>query len=209
MSGGSRVERIRARLGHPVVDADGHTIEYLPAVRDDLQALAGRRAVEQLDAVLGFAQAARALSFEQRRALGLPRLPWWGLPARNTLNRATALLPRLLYQRLDEIGLDFAVLYPTYGLLGIHLPDDELRRASCRAFNEYHADLYREHAKCLAPVAIIPMNTPEEAIAELDHSVGKLGFKGVMMAGAIRRPLPAAERLAVARELRRLTGLRF
>ncbi len=40
-------------------------------VDHDLQALAGRRAVEQLDAVLGFAQAARALSFEQRRALGL------------------------------------------------------------------------------------------------------------------------------------------
>jgi hypothetical protein len=71
MSARSRVERIRARLGHPVVDADGHTIEYLPAVRDDLQALAGRRAVAQLDAVLGFAQAARALSFAVALSAGV------------------------------------------------------------------------------------------------------------------------------------------
>ena len=54
------------------------------------------------------------------------RSAWWGLPARNTLDRATALLPKLLYERLDEIGIDLAVLYPTYGLTCMGLEDDEL-----------------------------------------------------------------------------------
>jgi predicted TIM-barrel fold metal-dependent hydrolase len=192
MSGGSRVERIRARLGHPVVDADGHTIEYLPAVRDDLQALAGRRAVEQLDAVLGFAQAARALSFEQRRALGLPRLPWWGLPAEHTLDRATAMLPRLLRARLDEIGVDYAVCYPTYGLFALAVREAEARQAACRAFNRHLAAEFRDLGDRMTPAAVVPMDTPAEAIAELDHAVGELGLKVVVLSGHAWRSLPDA-----------------
>ena len=34
-------ERVRARLSHPVIDSDGHCIEYLPAVRDEVRAVAG------------------------------------------------------------------------------------------------------------------------------------------------------------------------
>src|SRR3989442_15065275 len=91
--------RIRARLGHPVIDADGHVIEFLPAVRDELRTLAGAQAAERLDLVLDFARLSRALTPDQRRLLGLPRLSWWGLPARHTLDRATAMLPRLLHER--------------------------------------------------------------------------------------------------------------
>ena len=43
------------------------------------------------------------------------RPPWWSLPAANTLDRATAHLPRLLDERLDDLGIDFAVLYPSRG----------------------------------------------------------------------------------------------
>jgi predicted TIM-barrel fold metal-dependent hydrolase len=118
------------------------------------------------------------------------------LPAENTLDRATAALPRLLVSRLEEIGLDFSVVYPSLGLVSIGFEDDELRQATCRAFNQYHADLYREHARWLTPAAIIPMHTPREAVAELDHAVGRLGMKVVMMAGAVRRPLPAAEAIS-------------
>jgi predicted TIM-barrel fold metal-dependent hydrolase len=186
------VARIRARLGHPVIDADGHTIEYLPAVRDDLQGLAGRRAVEQLDAVLGFAQAARALSLEQRRALGLPRLPWWGLPTEQTLDRATAMLPRLLRARLDEMGFDYAVCYPTYGLFALGVREPEVRQAACRAFNRHLASEFHDLGDRMTPAALVPMDTPAEAIAELDHAVGELGLKAVVLAGHAWRPIPGA-----------------
>ena len=181
---------IRARLAHPVIDADGHTIEYLPAVRDALAALAGRAAVERFDLVLGFAEVARRLTPTQRRVLGLPRLPWWGLPARNTLDRATAMLPRLLHERLPELGIDFAVLYPTYGLFALGVPEPEVRQAAARAFNEHAAEVFRGLGDRLTPAAVIPMHTPEEAVAALDHAVGTLGLKAVVLAGHVFRPLP-------------------
>ena len=45
----TEVEAIRARLDHPIIDADGHAIEYLPVVRDVLQAQAGDDAVAALE----------------------------------------------------------------------------------------------------------------------------------------------------------------
>src|SRR6185503_5654229 len=38
---------IRAQLGHPVIDADGHVLEYLPAVEPHLREALGPRAFER------------------------------------------------------------------------------------------------------------------------------------------------------------------
>ena len=35
------VQRIRARLDHPVIDADGHLLEFLPLVNDLVREVAG------------------------------------------------------------------------------------------------------------------------------------------------------------------------
>ena len=43
------------------------------------------------------------------------------------------------------------------------------------------------------------MATPEEALAELDHAVGELGLKAVMMAGIVPRPVPGSDDLRAAR----------
>ena len=48
-------------------------------------------------------------------------------PTRNTLDRGTALLPDLLAARLPELGIDHAVLYPTYGLVPAALDDAAIR----------------------------------------------------------------------------------
>ena len=37
---------------------------------------------------------------------------FWGRQSTNTLDRATAMMPRMLYDRLDELGIDFGVIYP-------------------------------------------------------------------------------------------------
>jgi predicted TIM-barrel fold metal-dependent hydrolase len=184
------VERIRGRLDHPVIDSDGHLIEYLPAVRARLRELAGDRAVQGLDGLLHAGRLVRQLDRVQQRALGAIRVPWWGLPARNTLDRATAMLPRLLHERLGTLGIDFAVLYPTYGLFAMSLADDEVRRASCRAFNEVAVAACDGLRDRLSPVAIVPMHDPGEAIAELEHAVVDLGMRAVLASGAIARPLP-------------------
>lgn len=189
----SKSAAVRARLDHPVIDADGHTVEFEPALQDHLKAIAGPDIVERYRNLLqGFGW--YRMSPEERIDRRVSRPPWWALPAQNTLDRATATLPRLLRERLDDMGIDFSVLYPTMGLLLIRLEDDELRQAVCRALNTFHAEIFGAHADRMTPAATIPTNTPEEALAELDYAVGELGMKSIMVSGVIRRPIPAAAR---------------
>src|SRR3954453_17369845 len=49
---------------------------------------------------------------------------WWGWPGENVRDRATAPLRGLLYERLDEIGLDFAILYPSMSLSFLEVEDE-------------------------------------------------------------------------------------
>ena len=62
--------------------------------------------------------------------------------------------------------------------------------STCRALNNYYADLFMDHPDRMTPVAVIPMNTPQEAIEELEYAVGKRGMRVVMMPSTIRRPIP-------------------
>jgi predicted TIM-barrel fold metal-dependent hydrolase len=180
---------IRARLDHPVIDADGHIIEFLPAIRDFLVEEGGRKLAEEFDQVVEAGRALESLPVDQRRAMGAFKLTWWPYPAENTLDRATGMLPHLLYERLDEFGLDYAVLYPTMGLTGMSLDQTDLRRASIRAFNRCAAEMYAPYSDRLTPVAMIPMYDPGEAIDELEYCVGELGLKAVLLNGLVYRPL--------------------
>ncbi len=115
------VDRIRSQLGHPVVDGDGHLLEVLPVVFDFVREEAGADALS------------RFRTFNQQRFTTgqgfLPARVFHGLPAENTLDRMTVTLPELLYARLDELGIDFALLYPSFGLTLLSFADDELRQA--------------------------------------------------------------------------------
>ncbi|MFA5883837.1 MAG: amidohydrolase family protein [Acidimicrobiia bacterium] len=188
------VARIRARLDHPVIDGDGHQIEFMPLVRDHVVDLAGAAAATHLDALV--ASGTRVLELapgDERRRRGLFRTGWWSVPTANTLDRATCTLPALLHRRLDEIGLDFAVLYPTYGFFAGLPTTPELRAVFARAFNRYSAEVFEGLRDRLEPVAVIPMTRPEEAVAELHYAVGELGLKAVMLSGLVARPWPGAE----------------
>lgn len=178
---------------HPVIDSDGHTVEFMPALLEVLTEVAGREITQRYSdffsrGFLGW----YGLTPTQRAERRAVRGPWWALPASNTLDRATASLPRLLYERLDEIGIDFTVLYPSAALIAPELQDEELRQAVCRAVNTLHAELFHPYADRMTPAAVIPTTNPEEALTELDYAVGELGHKVVMLAGVVRRPIPAA-----------------
>ena len=80
------------------------------------------------------------------------------------------MLPRLMHERLEDLGIDFAVVYPTAGLWYHRMQDTRLRRAICRAYNVFTADQFRELDDRMIPAAIIPMYTPEEAIEELEFA---------------------------------------
>ena len=188
----AEVDRIRKRLTHPVIDGDGHLVEYTPTVRDFIVEEAGESVAKGFDPIVHGSEHMRATPFEARRQLGMSRTAWWGL-AGNTLDRASAMLPRLLHERLDAIGIDFAFLYPTYGLFASGGFSDELRQAMARAFNRYYAEIFDGYRDRLEPVAIIPTITPEEAIATLEHAVVELGLKAITLSGVVRRPFEGAE----------------
>ena len=116
----------------------------------------------------------------------------WTLPTRNTLDRATAMLPNLFRKRMDDFGLDFSIVYSTMALGTVRDPDEELRRATCRALNMMLAHQFAEHADRMTPVAAIPANTPQEALEELEYAVNTLGMKAVMINSNVRRPIAAA-----------------
>ena len=46
----SKSAAVRARLNHPVIDSDGHTVEFFPAVLDYLEQTGGTKVVERFKA---------------------------------------------------------------------------------------------------------------------------------------------------------------
>lgn len=195
MTSGKSSRQIHANLGHKVIDSDGHWREYQPHVMDYLKKLAGPRVAEKWEKTVSlFGQGSYARMSEQDKLdIRHGRPPWWTMPVKNTLDVATSLVPRLLYERLPEMGLDFCVLYPSGPqLVAPYLGDDELRQAGARALNTYAAEAWKDFSERCTPVGLIPMNTPEEAVAELRHCKS-LGIKSVALGSLIRRPIKALE----------------
>ena len=118
----------------------------------------------------------------KRRRVSMPG--FWTRQTGNTYDRATAMIPHLLYERLDEIGSDFAIIYPTAGLRLPRIKDDATRRAVIRAYNIVSASYFEKLKDRMTPAAIIPMHTPDEAIAELEFVTKQLGSKVGMFGSA-------------------------
>jgi predicted TIM-barrel fold metal-dependent hydrolase len=183
--------KLRSRLDHPIIDADGHWLEYAPVMREEFRRIGGDAAVEALAIAGDRIPASLRLSLPERRRRRVGQEAFWSSPSANVLDRATAMLPRLMYERLDDLGIDFSVVYPTAGLSYHRMQDTRLRRAICRAYNVFAAEQFRDYADRIIPAAIIPMYTPEEAIEELEFASRQLGYKVVMIGGLMRRPVPA------------------
>ncbi|MGH7320721.1 MAG: amidohydrolase family protein, partial [Candidatus Rokuibacteriota bacterium] len=190
-NGHTDARKLRSRLNHPIIDADGHWLEYAPIMREEFRRIGGDAAAEALALAGDRIPNSLRMSLAERRRRRVGQEAFWSSPCENVLDRATAMLPRLMYERLDDLGIDFAVVYPTAGLSYHRMPDTRLRRAICRAYNVFTADQFRGLSDRIIPAAIIPMYTPEEAIEELEFAVRQCGYKVVMVGGLMRRPVPA------------------
>src|SRR5881275_611932 len=190
-NGQTEARKLRASLKHPIIDADGHWAEFAPHMREEFRRIGGDAAVEALAMASARIPNSLSMSVAERRRRRIGQEAFWFLPTKNTLDRATAMMPKLLYERLDDLGLDFCVVYPTAGLGYYRLPPDKLRRALCRAYNVFTMDQFRPFADRIIPAAIIPMYSPEEAIEELEFASKQLGYKVIMMGGLIRRKVSA------------------
>src|SRR5437764_7505737 len=186
-------EETRKKISHPVIDGDGHWIEYTPVFAEKMRKVVGDKGADGFIASQRRIPDSLSLTIEERKKRGSAMEGYWGRQSTNTRDRATAMMPRMLYDRLDELGIDFGIVYPTAGLGIPRIADDETRRAVIRGFNIVTADYFSKLSDRLTPAAVIPMHTPEEAIAELEYVTKQLGSKVAMLGSSIARPLPAAK----------------
>src|SRR5262249_6241720 len=161
-------EEIRKDLTHPVIDGDGHWVEYTPVFAEKIRKVTGDLGGN------GFLQSQRripdslSLTLAERTERGIAMEGFWGRQSTNTRDRATAMMPKMLYERAAELAIDFGIVYPTAGLGLPRIADDATRRAVIRGFNVVTRDYFKGLEDKLTPVAVIPVHTPEEAIEELE-----------------------------------------
>jgi predicted TIM-barrel fold metal-dependent hydrolase len=178
---------IKAKLNHPIIDGDGHWVEYDPVFAEQMRKVGGDLAADGFLKAMDSTRDALAQGVEERRRHRLAMPGFWTRQTGNTYDRATAMMPHLLYERLDEIGSDFAIVYPTAGLRLPRIKDDATRRAVIRAYNIVSAGYFKDLSDRMTPAAIIPMHTPDEAIDELEFVTKQLGSKVGMFGSAMPR----------------------
>ncbi|HEV2335295.1 MAG TPA: amidohydrolase family protein [Stellaceae bacterium] len=183
---------IRSRVGHPIIDADGHWVEYDPVFSERMRKVVGDKGADGFLAAMQTTRDSLGMPLAERRRKRIGQQGFWSRQAANTLDRATAMMPKMLYERLDELGIDFAIIYPTAGLRFPRIADDETRRAVIRGYNIVSAEYFQGLGDRMTPAAIIPMHTPEEAIAELEFVTKELGSKVGMFGSGFTRRVPAA-----------------
>jgi hypothetical protein len=177
MSGHARMSggELRAKLDHPVIDADAHVVECSFALDEYIREIGGPRIYERWS--------------KRPPRYGSTKMIWWGAPSgKYTADRAMSLLPRFFAERMGECGIDFAHMLTTVGIATLYERDDEMRQAACRAVNTMYAEMFRDVRDRVRPVAIVPTFTPREAIRELDYAVLELGHKAVMIGTEVRKP---------------------
>lgn len=190
-NGVTRSARVRSGLSHPVIDCDGHWTEPIPLWAEYVRKLAGSDAADTFLAMQRTrGNAWYEMSAQERQRRRYWRSAWWGFPA-NTLDRATAMLPALMYERLDDFGIDFALILATRGNTPDYIRDPELRKVAVRAANLMHAEVFAPFSDRMMPAATIATNTPDEAIEEAEYAVKELGFKVVVINGSLVRTVPA------------------
>ena len=104
-------QRIRAQIDHPVVDGDGHLVEVIPLIIELIGDIGGPGRSKGIHR-LPRNDVRRRLRLLRRTSV---RQPFWGSPG-PTVDRLTTALPALMYERLVEFGIDFAVLFTGVGL---------------------------------------------------------------------------------------------
>ena len=156
-SPGDEVTRIREQIDHPIIDGDGHIIEYLPLVRDILVDLAGPSVAERFDLVVNSGRLTQVLSPDERRAMALMRRAVVGhSDAQHARPRDRDAAAAAATNGSTRSASTSRSLYPTYGLTAIHLHRRRAAAGVSRAFNTYVAEVYAPYRDRIAPRRVHP-----------------------------------------------------
>jgi predicted TIM-barrel fold metal-dependent hydrolase len=156
------------------IDADGHVIEsdaellkFLPAPFKGREDLLSFSFFPTLD---GFHRQARRVADGKGRYIAKGSLKEW-------------------QDFLDEDEIAWSVLYPTAGLTFGLIRDKDWACAIAAGYNNYLCERFTKPEKRLKGMALIPLQSIPEAVAELKRAVKELGFVGaVLPAVGLRQP---------------------
>ena len=81
---------------------------------------------------------------------------------------------------MDQLGFDYAVLFPTAGQRIGRIVDRDYAVGAARAYNDWLAETYLQRDRRFKGIAILPMHDAEAALEELQHAYTELGVSGVL-----------------------------
>jgi predicted TIM-barrel fold metal-dependent hydrolase len=148
----------------PIIDADGHVFEDNAAIWELMaepykreRQVVGQSAFPQLDHMHLPVGKTPAGSFDLR-----VKFPEWKEFAK-------------------DLGLQAAVLYPTFALGYGRIPNPNWAIAATTAYNDWLTQAYCSNGSPLKGMALIPMQNPKAAAKELRRAVTELGMPGAML----------------------------
>jgi predicted TIM-barrel fold metal-dependent hydrolase len=89
--------------------------------------------------------------------------------------------PHLRIPDMNSEGIDVAFLFPTLGLFLGGIRDTQMAVASYRAYNRWLRDYCSPYPDRLYGIAMIPMRSPDDAVAEIKYASKTLGLRAGMV----------------------------
>ncbi|HUY20439.1 MAG TPA: amidohydrolase family protein [Candidatus Binataceae bacterium] len=165
----------------PVIDCDGHVVETLPELAEFMDPTI--RYVAETDRPFPSGVSVfPSLDGLHYQVDDLPRTALFENPKRKRVtasaNRAGSAADWIAL--LGQTPIEQTVLFTSDGLSMGWLRQREYTIRICRAYNDYMAARFAIDRR-LHPMAIIPMQFPEEAVKELRRAVKELGLLGAMV----------------------------
>ncbi len=154
------------RVATKVIDGDGHVIEDMAAIAAHLPSpyrqIIGRRP-DGLFPPLDHMHSAHAVETPPTRDGRAPVGPegWSAF--------------------LDDVGIERTVMYPTRGLAVGHIESLDYAVVATRANNDWLHASYLTFDARFNGMALLPLQDPAEAVAELTRAVTELGMRGAML----------------------------
>lgn len=89
--------------------------------------------------------------------------------------------PKEWVQFLDDVGIDWTVVYPTAGLAVGRIIAEDWAIAACRAYNNWLHEKFTSKSPRIKGAALIPIQDTEAACAELRRAVQELNMAAIML----------------------------
>ena len=81
---------------------------------------------------------------------------------------------------MNQVGFDYAVLFPTAGQRIGRIVDRDYAVGAARAYNDWLAETYLRRDSRFKGIAIVPMHDADAALEELHHAYTELSMCGVL-----------------------------